>query len=118
MNKPYFSLIAAMWLLTPGAAYSQPATDMKGHTHTDRSKADTYSDTTMEQPMTDMKDMKSDKMMDKSKTGLKSKKKTGKAITGTKSKNRMSKPMKDSKSDQMMDKPMTQMPPENIPENK
>src|SRR5665647_769740 len=111
MKKKYSLIIAAMLLLTPVASYSQPAREMKGHTPIDRSKTDTYSDTTMNQPMTDMKDMKSDKMRDKSKTSVKSKKKTGKSITGTKSKNRMGKPMKDMKSNKMMDKPMTEMPP-------
>ena len=118
MKKHYLLIIAAMMLLTPVAAYSKPAMGMNDHTPIDRSKADTYSDNMENQPMTDMKDMKSDKMMNKSKTGMRSKKKTGKSITGTKSKKKMGKPMNDMKYDKIMDKPMTDMQPENIMENK
>ena len=118
MNKQFLLIIAAMLLLTPVATYSQPATEMKGHTPIDRSKTDTYSDGIMDQPMTDLENMKSDKMMDKSKTEVKSKKKTGKSISGTKSKKRVRKPINDTQSGKMMDTPVTEMPPEKMPENK
>lgn len=118
MKKHYLLILAAMMLLTPVAAYSKPAMGMNDHTPIDRSKTDTYSDNMGNQPMTDMKDMKSDKMMNKSKSGMRSKKKTGKSITGTKSKKKMSQPMKDMKSDKMMDKPTTDMQPGNMMENK
>ena len=71
MKKYYLLMLAAMMLLTPFAAYSKPATDMKDHTPVDRSKTDTYSDNMMDdQPMTDMKNMKSDKMTDQPMTDM------------------------------------------------
>jgi len=118
MKKHYLLILAVMMFLTPVVAYSKPAMDRKDHTPVDRSKTDTYSDDMGNQPMTDMKDLKSDKMMNKSKTGMRSKKKTGKSISGTKSKKKMNQPMKDMKSDKIMDKPMADTQPENMMENK
>jgi len=118
MKKHYLLIIAAMMLLTPVAAYSKPAMDMNNHTPIDRSKTDTYSDNMGNQPMTDMKDMKSDKMMNKSKTGMRSKKKTGKSITGTKSRKKMSQPMNDMQPNEMREKPLTDKQPGNMMENK
>ena len=81
MNKQYLMIIAAMMLLTPFAAYSSSTTKMKDPTPVDRSKTDTYSDGMMGQPMKDIKDMKSDKMREKSKTGVKAKIKSGETKT-------------------------------------
>ena len=118
MKKHFFLIIGAMMLLVPIAAYSKTATDMTDHTPIDRSKTDTYSDGMTDQPMTDMKDMRSDKMMDKSKTDIKSNKKTKKSITGTKSKKKMGKSTRNVKSDKMVDKPITDMKSGETRENK